>query len=357
MKIVQMTHTLVHGDAVSNNVIAIKHLLEESGYTSKVYACNVRGKFESGVYRYKDNMQLSEDDILVYHMSIGCELNDAAVSFRCRKLMIYHNITPPDYFEYYNPEAEARCRQGLEQLHKMKDNFDYVICDSEFNREDLLKIGFDEKKTVTMPLFIDTDSYKAEADAAVVEKYNDGRKNILFVGRIAPNKKIQDVIRVFAHYKKYFDSDSRLIIVGNGTEGLYYNELCEYIRAIGVKDVVFTGHVEFSELIAYYKSADLFLCMSEHEGFCVPVIEAMFFEIPVIAYSAAALPYTMGNSGILADSKEPSYVCELIKRVLEDEELYKFIVEEQKKQIKKFEFRLQKDNYCKFLKWLIEQFS
>ena len=152
--------------------------------------------------------------------------------------------------------------------------------------------------------------------------YDDGRTNILFVGRVIPNKKIDDLIRVFALYQRLFDRHSRLLLVGDyrGHEK-YYDRLQELVRERGAQDVVFTGPVDDDELRAAYSCADLFLCLSEHEGFCVPLLEAMAFDVPVVAFDTGAVRETLRGGGVLLRDKEPAAVAGLVRRVLTDDAL------------------------------------
>ena len=181
--------------------------------------------------------------------------------------------------------------------------------------------------------------------------YSDGNTNIVFVGRIVPNKKFEDVIACFAAYKKKYDPAARLFLVGNYQEtDAYYQHLQEYIKECGVENVIFPGHIAFRTILAYYKIADLFLCMSEHEGFCVPLVEAMFFETPIVAYASTAIPGTLGGSGVLVESKEPERVAEKIHQVIEDEQYKNEIVKEQKKRLQDFSYENIKEQILDELK-------
>ena len=130
----------------------------------------------------------------------------------------------------------------------------------------------------------------------------------------------------------------------------YYNRLLDYVKALELDDVIFTGHIKFPEILAYYKVADVFLCMSEHEGFCVPLVEAMFFDVPVIAYKSCAVPYTMGGSGILTDTKNPVEIAMLIDRIVNDSSLREFIISGQRKRLEDFSYDKIKDIFEKQLK-------
>jgi len=176
------------------------------------------------------------------------------------------------------------------------------------------------------------------------------------VGRIAPNKRQENVIRAFYQYRK-LNPDSRLILVGSylGMEN-YYQRLVKYAKALGIEDdVVFTGHIKFSEILAFYHVADAFVCMSEHEGFCVPLVEAMFFNVPVIAYDTSAISDTLGGSGVLLDSNDPVFTAHVINRVLTDEKLRESIVEGQKKRLEDFSYERIKDIFEKQLKGFINK--
>ena len=169
---------------------------------------------------------------------------------------------------------------------------------------------------------LDLDAYSAPPSPVTRALFDDGRTNILFVGRMIPNKRIDDLIRTFAAYQKGFNRESRLILAGDyrGHER-YFARLTELVRALRVDEVVFTGHVEHDELMACYAVSDLFLCLSEHEGFGVPLLEAMVFDLPVIAYDAGAVAETLRGGGILLDDKEPTVVASLVDRVLRDDGL------------------------------------
>ena len=161
---------------------------------------------------------------------------------------------------------------------------------------------------------------------------------IVFTGRVAPNKKHEDLIATFSYYKKYINPKSRLLLVGRyDFFPEYYRRLQKYVEQLGVEDVIFTGQVKFPDILAYYKVADVFLCLSEHEGFCVPLVESMMFDVPVIAYDSCAVGETLGGCGLLLNDKTPAVVAEAIERVRTDERLKHTIIENQKIRLKYFE--------------------
>ena len=165
-----------------------------------------------------------------------------------------------------------------------------------------------------LPILIRFEDYEQEPDADVIRKYSDGATNLLFVGRMAPNKKVEDVISAFAYYKEHYDKTARLFLVGSFQEtDLYYQYLQKHIKKLGTHDVIFSGHISFQAVLAYYKIADVFLCMSEHEGFCVPLVEAMYFGVPIVAYDSSAIADTLGGAGILLKNKDLKKTASYIK--------------------------------------------
>ena len=189
------------------------------------------------------------------------------------------------------------------------------------------------------PILIPFSDYEQEPSKNILKRYEgDGYTNILFVGRIAPNKKYEDLIRAFYYYKR-INPKSRLILVGNPLGFERYDEsLKQYAKELGLDDIIFTGGVPFQEILAYYHLADAFLCMSEHEGFCVPLVEAMFFHVPIFAYDSTAIPSTLGGSGVLLEEKNPIFVAKVMQRVLEDERLKEQVVKGQQERLQDFSY-------------------
>jgi glycosyltransferase involved in cell wall biosynthesis len=161
-------------------------------------------------------------------------------------------------------------------------------------------------------------------------EFDDGWVNVMFVGRIIPNKRIEDVIRCFQAYKQAFNPRSRLLLVGSyGGFEKYLAMVQRFVVQVGAQDVHFLGHVANEELAAYYEIADIFLCASEHEGFCVPLVESFHMGVPVLAYAAAAVPATMDGAGVLYTNKHPLHVAALIDAVVSDRDLQDRIIDGQ----------------------------
>lgn len=352
MRIVQLLPSMAFGDAVSNDAAAIRTILEQEGYETSIYASNIDPRLPEGsVQHWRKMEQLKDDDILIYHGSTGDPLNRMLFSFGGRKIMRYHNITPPHFFRGYSREAEERTETGYIQIRRLAGEFRSCIADSDYNRHDLRKMGF-ECPIEVCPIMIPFSDYARTPDKEVMDRYqDDGWTNLLFVGRVAPNKKQEDVIRAFRYYHKGLNSKSRLFLVGNdaGMER-YRNQLDNYIRALGLSDaVILPGHISFAAILAYYRLADAFVCMSEHEGFCVPLVEAMYFHVPIIAYAAAAVPETLGKGGLLLDSKDPILAAAAIDRIIRDTDLRSTIDREQEKKLREYDTQRVRERFLNCL--------
>lgn len=340
MRIFQLLPSLSFGDAVGNDTLAMKELIASMGVETEIYALDIGKKLpEKCAKNFLDMPEVAADDIVIYHMASACEpIHQFLLKAKCHKIMLYHNITPGKFYEPYDPIAFANVTTSRRDLVKMKDTFEMCITVSDYNKQDLREAGY-TCPIIVMPILIPFEDYKKQPDNDVIAKYKDGWTNIMFLGRIAPNKCYEDIIAAYAMYKKYINPQSRLLLVGN-TDGTprYYDRLQRYVDAIGVEDVIFTGHTSFPAILAYYKVADVFLCMSEHEGFCVPLVEAMTFDVPIIAYNSSAIPWTLGQSGIVLDNKKPDEVACAIDYLLTHSKLKQSIILKERERLADFAY-------------------
>ena len=349
IRIIQFLPTLAYGDAIGNNVVAIDALLKKEGYETKIYAQNIDQRLEKGLCEHLDNFSSTKDDIILYHLSIGGETNRIFKKCEGKKWVIYHNVTPAHFFEKYDKRLYELCKTGLDNVKELATAPDLCIADSSFNKDDLVSYGY-KCPIEVLPIIIRFEDYEKTPNKAVINKYSDDYVNIIFTGRISPNKKHEDIINAFYYYKKFINPKSRLLLIGaHNEDDNYYQKLKLYVEESNIEDVVFTGHIAFDEILAYYKVADVFLCMSEHEGFCVPLVEAMYFEVPIIAYAEAAVPETLGGSSILLDTKDPKVVAEAIDMVVKDEDLRKTIIANQNERLKDFNNDVIKQSFLEIL--------
>jgi len=339
MKVVQIIPTLSSGDAIGNETLTIDQILKNDGVETSIYSEYVTPPLKKNMVKDIDRLtELTKEDIAILHLSTSARSNRLFGSLPCKKVVMYHNVTPPEFFRHDNPYLEGLTSQALADVAYLSDKADYCLADSEFNRKDLIEFGYKCPIDV-LPILIDFKEYNREPDQKIIDCYKD-KTVILFTGRIAPNKKQEDIIRTFYYYKKYYNNEAILILAGKyEEEDVYYRRLRKYIECLQLRDVIFTGHISFEELLAYYKSADAFLCMSEHEGFCVPLLEAMYFNVPVIAYNNTAVPYTMGDAGILINSKNPEEDAGLLNDMMNNKVLRDKILAEQERRLANFDFR------------------
>tara|TARA_Y100000588_G_scaffold389274_1_gene491605 strand:+ start:4337 stop:5290 length:954 start_codon:yes stop_codon:yes gene_type:complete len=243
-------------------------------------------------------------------------------------VLIYHNITPPEYFVGVHKDLVQLCYSGRRELRAYPARCDLALGDSEFNKEELEALGF--SRTGVLPVVPDFTHLDQTPDHTLVSEFDDDKLNILFVGRMIPNKRIEDVIRFYHAYKVKYGRNARLLLVGSysGFES-YLASLHHLINSLGISDVHIFGHVSNAELTACYDLADLFLSASEHEGFCVPLVEAFYKQLPVLAYDAAAVSSTLDGAGVLYKNKDPRHVASIINTVLSDVDIQGDIIDAQ----------------------------
>lgn len=328
-RIHQVLATLGYGDAIGHEVLGIRRVLLRAGFESDIFVQTADPRLEPETRDYRELLDASDpENILIHHFSIGSRASRVAYAVPDRMVLIYHNITPPAFFVDVHELLVEQCFKGRRELGAYPSRCDLALGDSEFNRQELEGLGFSQ--TGVLPVVPDFSHLDGEPNQFVAGQFDDEWTNILFVGRIIPNKRIENVIRFFHAYKRSFNPRSRLLLVGSyGGFDKYLAMLHHLIADLGTPDVHFAGHVSDAELTAYYDVADAFLCASEHEGFCVPLVEAFYKEVPVLAYAATAVPATMDGAGVLFHTRAPIEVARLMDAVLSDQRASDAIIVEQ----------------------------
>lgn len=326
-----------YGDAIGNSVLRFHKFLIEKGIKSRIIAATIDEVVSEYCTPFSE-FQEERDSIKIYHYAISSPLNEYFLQNRGKNILIYHNITPSEYFKGFSDELVDLTEKGRKELRLFSNNFDLVIADSEFNANELREIGFSNIRT--FPIMISRKEYKSNYSKSYMEVFNDGKKNVLFVGRVTPNKKIEDLIKFVSVYKNIVSEDIRMIIAGNlKSVPFYFSSLLNLKKKLGldISNFFFTGHIPFPELMSVYRSADLFLSMSEHEGFCLPLVESSFFKLPVIANDAGAVKETLDGSGIVFQKKEMEKVVFLAERVLYDEKVKKDLADSAESMASRYE--------------------
>jgi glycosyltransferase involved in cell wall biosynthesis len=338
----QVITSLNYGDAIANHTIELMKLLRSWGYPSEVYVemCDPRMALYCRPFAtYRDD----PDDILIYEYGLGSELTDFLLQRgrMGRTYLYYHNITPPHFFEPIESEFAALLRRGREDLYQLYKVCKGAVAVTEYNQRELRDIGFASVSVV--PYLLDLSSLERSANSPagqrIRRRFKDECVNIVFVGRLAPNKKQEDLLQALAYYKKLIDSRVRLLLVGSGRNFRYRVRLEMLAEQLGVlEDVHFSGQLALEEGFAgYYKAGSVFLCLSEHEGFGVPLVESMFFDLPIIAYKSSAVPETLGGSGLLVTEKRYDVIGELIYNIATDETLRQQVICKQRERLIDFD--------------------
>ncbi|MBI3456858.1 MAG: glycosyltransferase [Candidatus Rokubacteria bacterium] len=332
----QLVSNFDYGDAIGNHVRALRTLLRRWGYASDVYAQYIHESLvrDARFYtRYRDVADPA--NVVLFHFSIGSEVTTYFAGLPDTKVLIYHNITPAEYFVGVNARVADRCRRGRWELGRLAAVTDLALGVSEFNRRELEAAGF--RRTGVLPILIDWAHYSHPPVRALERTYASGT-NLLFVGRVAPNKRVEDLIKTYYFYRR-LDPESRLLIVGSAVDTEGYLGGCQKLAAeLGVLDgVVFAGAVPQPELCTYYRLASVYLSMSEHEGFCVPLLEAMHFGVPIVAYASTGVPGTLSETGLLLAEKDFPTLAELIHRVVTEPALRETVVVGQRERLRAFD--------------------
>ncbi len=329
IRIHQVLATLGYGDAIGHEVLGIQRVLRAAGYESEIFVETADHRLEPQTRDYRELVDFSHrDNLLLHHFSLGSKASRTAYALPDRMALIYHNITPPEYFVGVHRRLARQTFRGRRELQAYADRCDLAMGDSEFNRQDLETLGF--PRTAVLPVVPDFSHLDLEPNWLVARDFDDDCTNIVFVGRVIANKKIEDVICWFHAYHTIFNPRSRLLLVGAQTGfERYLASLHELVGRLGISQVHFVGHVSDEELVAFYETADLFLCASEHEGFCVPIVEAFYKQVPVLAYAATAVPSTMDGAGVLFENRDPIHVAALMDEIISNVALQDRIVDGQ----------------------------
>jgi glycosyltransferase involved in cell wall biosynthesis len=351
IQIHQILATLGYGDAIGHEVLGIQRVLRAAGYESEIFVDTADWRLEPLTRDFRQLVDFSHpDNLLIHHFSIGSKASRTAFALPDRMALIYHNITPPEYFIGVHRTLARECFHGRRELRAYADRCDLALGDSEFNRHELEALGF--PRTAVLPVIPELSHLDRTPDWLVAQDFDDDWTNILFVGRVIANKKIENLIRYFHAYHTLINPRSRLLLVG-AQSGFkrYLASLLQLTATLDAAHVHFIGHVSDEELVAFYEVADLFLCASEHEGFCVPLVEAFYKAVPVLAYAATAVPSTMDGAGVLYKEKDPVYVAALMDGILSNPDLQDRIVEGQLAAVE----RLRKKDFAGTLLGFVDQ--
>lgn len=340
-RIFQLVAGYSNGDAISNEARAMRAIFRGWGAASEI-VCEAQLILPEllddawTLERYRANARA--DDVLLLHLSIGSGINQAFQTLPGRKAILYHNITPPEFFAGIKAKTARRLAAGREQVAELAGTAEVNLADSGFNARELEDFGYDDVHV--FPLVLNLDSLSDRLDPLVLEEYGDERPTVLFVGRGVPNKRIEDLLYAFHYYQRLHAPDARFVHVGSYTGLEFYQwHIAMLARRLGLENVLLTESVRQDELNAYFRSADIFLSMSEHEGFCIPLIESMVHDLPVLAYAKAAVPETLDGAGVLFREKRFDMLAAMIDRLISDQKLREGVIAGQRRRLQRYRNR------------------
>ena len=328
MRVDQFVPSFSRHDAIGNHALQVRKAFREAGFESDIWSEVVEPRLTLEARSFTScSPDPDPDRLIMYHVATASSmvkwLRDSAGAGQAVAID-YHNLTPVSYFARWEPPTARIMRVSRQQLESLVAITGLAVADSAYNEGELVELGFGE--TAVCPILVDLDEYHGAPDrrtlARLERRRAEGGHSWLFVGRIAPNKCQHDVIAAFALYVRLFDPDARLTLVGGPTSPRYLRALETMIEELNLKEKVeILAGLAFGDLLAHFRTADVFVCLSEHEGFCVPILEAMELGVPVVAFSAAAVTDTVGDAGILLSDKDPLAVACAVGDLLRDAEL------------------------------------
>lgn len=334
----QLVHTLSYGDAISTEVLALQAALRDLGLESEIYALHEHNKLKGRSRRYETIGTCSEADIIL-HYSIGSPLNDLYAHWdRGHKVLVYHNITPARWFKGVNNRVAKDIERGLSDLPALCARSHRIWADSQFNAREIESLGF-PCSVLELPIAPERWNRARNEGMYARVKKRPGI-NVLHVGRMAPNKCIEDIIKSFYYLNKFIEPRSTLWLAGIDTDTeLYSFSLHRLIKNLGLDESVeVLGGLTDEEIRALYEAASVYVCMSEHEGFCLPLIEAMHFGLPVVGYAQGAVPETVSTGGIVVSEKRHAELAALFQMLAQPGELRSRMIERGRERVKAFSF-------------------
>jgi L-malate glycosyltransferase len=325
------------GDAIGDSARKVRDLMRAAGHEADLFALTIDEDLRGDVRRF-DDPAARGGDVTIFHFALPSPMTEAFAGLRGRRVLQYHNITPAAFFAAYDPGLFRLAALGRAELRTLVGRVDLALGDSEFNRQELEELGF--APTGVLPIAVNTARITGAPRRPALERIlSDGLINILFVGRIVPNKKIEDHIRLGEIYKRYTDNYYRFIFVGR-YDGVprYYAQVRALVSELQMLPdrVWFTGPVADADLAAFYRWADVYVSLSEHEGFCVPLVEAMAADVPVLAYAAGAVPETLGGAGVLFSPKDLELAAEAMAMLVYDRRFRDTVIAGQRQRLEDF---------------------
>jgi glycosyltransferase involved in cell wall biosynthesis len=348
MAVHQLIPSFMPGDATGQAALHLQLLLRRLGHCGELYAGEVGAGIES-LARPVTELRPRPEDLVLYHHGIASPLSGRLMLLPCKRGVVFHNITPARF--YRGTPLEEPLVAGRAQLAAMAPRVDVALGVSQYNSAELREAGY--RRVHTVPLFVEPERFSTSvADRALLARLSGAGPTVLCVSRVAPHKRFEDLLSLHAELLK-IRPQARLLLVGGYAPGSsYFRSLRRTARRL--RGVEFLGRLGHAQLVAAYRAADVFVSMSEHEGFGVPLIEAMAAEVPVLAYAAAAVPETLGGAGIAFDTKHFSLLAELVVEAGENQELRRRLLEGQARRLREVSAEVSQHALAQALQGVVE---
>ncbi len=370
-RIDQFLPTYATRDAIGSHATHIQKLLQDRGYYSEIFVEQTLAETAKLSHHYQTYENFYDPkSIALYHYSIGSRIPDFLLGFKNFKLIDYHNITPPEFFK--DPEdwnIYQATRKGLRQMDKVRILAHRGWADSAYNAQELVALGF--PRFDVLPILRDYKYLSTLPDFELAKKViADGKKNIIFVGRLLPHKSQHDLLQLYRLFHDFVDSNSRLILVSNGP--VHYQrklmQLCQDLqltvaaslseRYANKANVLFPGQIDDQAMATLYRHSHMFVCMSEHEGYCVPLVEALNFGLPVIANPVSAIPETCGlETGLLIPKNQIADIIEAMAAVANQPKLAASMRDAAIKRAKNYQWPQLEKRFDECLATALEEFG
>jgi len=328
----QFTEAAASGDAITDHAFQLRHWLRQMGYTSDIYSLHISEDLTQQIKPLSSYRPTSQEPYLIYHHGIGSTVADTVLTYPSRIILIYHNVTPPEFFASLDPALAQQLEWGREQLPQLRPRTHLALGVSPYNVTELEQVGF--TRTGVLPIGINAQRYRqTPTNPELGQKLQAKKPLLLFVGRLVPNKRQEDLLKLL-YYVRRLEPQAHLALVGVPWSTPYSQWLQDLTSELDLEQhVTFTNHVTFQDMITYYQMADLYVSMSEHEGFGKPLIESMLFDLPILAYASSGIPGTLGQAGILFHDKQFEPLAELVCMLFSDQTLRQKLITRQRQQL------------------------
>ena len=322
------------GDAITTQALILRRWLRELGFRSKLYAQHIHDSVQDDVQPLSAYRRSRREQQAIYHHSIGSEVPPFLQQYGPRLILVHHNVTPAHFFTHVDPAWAQRAHLGAQQLRGLHPHVDLALADSAFNELELRDAGYAD--TGVLPIVLEAAQYDLPDNPGLAAQLDTSGPTLLFVGRLAPNKKQEDLLKLLYCYRR-FRPTAQLILVGDrwdmGYDG-WVERLAAELDLTGA--LTLTGKVSQQDMVTYYRHAHLYVSMSEHEGFGKPLVESMYLRLPILAYAATSVPYTLGAAGVKVHEKDFERLAELADILITDGDLRKRMIATQRQKVQQF---------------------